>query len=201
MTEGHHGHRTHYDVTGFVPVVGQPVKGIDASSKLVRVEGSAPILLDHKVSDANTPMVHFRGVTQHLHYTGKEDKEKLTVESRLPVTASAETTAVMIPIRKSAAWWALTQDQRQAFFHKTKTSAGHTQVGLPFAGKIFRKLYHSRYTGTPLPYDFVTYFEFPTELTADFKQLLAQLRDPKTNPEWESVELEFEIWMTKVGED
>ena len=69
------------------------MKGIDSSSKLVRVEGSAPILLDHKVSDANTPMVHFRGVTQHLHYTGKEDKEKLTVESRLPVTASAETTA------------------------------------------------------------------------------------------------------------
>ena len=187
-------------MNNFVSVVGQPVKGIDASSSLVRIESAAPVILDHKPADA-AQIIVFRGVTQHLHYTGKEDKEKLTVESRMPVAVAPNTTAVIIPIRKSAAWWALTQDQRQAFFHKTKTSDGHTNIGMPFAGKIFRKLYHSRYTGTPLPYDFVTYFEFPSELTADFQDLLKQLRDPKTNPEWESVEMEFEIWMTKGSED
>ena len=200
MTQHHACQRTHYQVNNFVSVIGQPVKGIDASSTLIRIESAAPVILDHKPADA-AQIIVFRGVTQHLHYTGKEDKEKLTVESRMSVAAAPNTTAVIIPIRKSAAWWALTQDQRQAFFHKTKTSAGHTNIGMPFAGKIFRKLYHSRYTGTPLPYDFVTYFEFPSELTADFQDLLKQLRDPKTNPEWESVEMEFEIWMTKVSED
>ncbi len=199
ITEKHAGHRTHYNVTGFNPVIGQPVHGIEAGHHVVRIESSAPVMLEPHKPDAH--VVVFRGVTQHLHYTNKEDKEKLAVESRTEMEASPSTTAVIIPIRKSAGWWALTQDQRQAFFHKTKSSEGHTNIGHPFAAGVYRKLYHSRYTGSALPYDFVTYFEFPADHADDFGHLLSNLRDVSRNPEWESVELEFEIRMVKVKND
>lgn len=196
ITIKHAGHRTYYEVTSFNPVVGQPVHGIETGNHVVRVESNAPVMLEpHK---PGLHVVVFRGVTQHLHYTNKEDKEKLLAESRTEMEPSPSTTAVIIPIRKSPGWWALTQDQRQAFFHKTKASEGHTNIGLPFAGSVYRKLYHSRYTGSALPYDFVTYFEFPADHADDFSHLLTNLRDISKNPEWESVELEFEIRMTKV---
>ena len=199
VTRGHAGRRTHYQVTEFAPVTGQPVHGIEKGAHVVRIEGTSPVMLDaHK---PEPPVIVFRGVAQHLHYTGKEEKEKLAAESRVEVPASESTAAVIIPIRKSAGWWGLTQDQRQAFFHKTKTSEGHTNIGRPFAASIYRKLYHSRYTGAPLPYDFVTYFEFPSSHAEEFDQLLGALRDIKKNPEWESVELEFEIRMVKLRSD
>jgi len=33
----------------------------------------------------------------------------------------------------------------------------------------------------------------------DFKTLLGELRDTARNPEWAYVDLEYEIWMTKIG--
>ena len=195
-TNKHAGNRTYYTVTDFNAVIGQPVHGIEAGNHVVRIESNAPVMLAPHKPDMH--VVVFRGVTQHLHYTNKEDKEKLLAESTGEMNPSPSTTAVIIPIRKSAGWWALTQDQRQAFFHKTKSSEGHTNIGRPFAGSVYRKLYHSRYTGSPLPYDFVTYFEFPADHAEDFNHLLSNLRDVSKNPEWESVELEFEIRMTKI---
>ena len=197
-SEKYKGHRVYYAVSDFVPVAGAPVHGIEAGCHAVRIESTSPIVLEHP---PQVQLVVFRGVTQHLHYTNKEDKEKLVAESRTELDPSPETTAVIIPIRKSAGWWALTQDQRQAFFHKTKTNEGHTNIGRPFAGTVFRKLYHSRYIGPALPYDFVTYFEFPSNEVKEFNQLLANLRDVSKNPEWESVDLEFEVRMKKISRD
>ena len=199
ITNKYAGNRTYYKVTMFNPVMGQPVHGIEAGNHVVRIESNAPVMLESHNPDMH--VVVFRGVTQHVHYTNKEDKEMLLAESTAEMAPSPGTTAVIIPIRKTAGWWALTQDQRQAFFHKTKSSEGHTNIGRPFAGSIYRKLYHSRYTGSALPYDFVTYFEFPVDHAEDFSHLLSNLRDVSKNPEWESVELEFEIRMTKVKTD
>ena len=196
ITKKHDGQRTYYEVTGFNPVIGQPVHGIEAGHHVVRIESNAPVMLEPHKPDVH--VVVFRGVTQHLHYTNKEDKEKLLTESCGEMDPSPSTHAVIIPIRKSSGWWALTQDQRQAFFHKTKANEGHTNIGRPFAGSVYRKLYHSRYTGSALPYDFVTYFEFPADHADDFSHLLSNLRDVSKNPEWESVELEFEIRMIKI---
>ena len=167
---------------------------------LVRIEqAGAPATLAPKLAGNTSPLLLFRGVTQHLHYTDAKVRDELTATSRTAVDASVDTVAVIIPIRKSAGWWALSQDQRQSFFHKTKEKAGHTAIGAAYASRIFRKLYHARYSGAPVPYDFVTYFEFPVSEVEAFRSLLAELRDIGKNPEWESVELEFEIWMTKIG--
>jgi hypothetical protein len=72
-------------------------------------------------------------------------------------------------------------------------------IGLAYAGRVFRKLYHSRYLKARLSYDFLTYFEFQERDTEAFKALLTELRDPTGNPEWAYVDFEFEIWMTKRG--
>lgn len=129
-----------------------------------------------------------RGVVQHLHYTTLDERTDLTTRSRTELPPG--NTAVLIPIRKSSEWWALAHDQRGEHFHKR-----HTPVGAPYVERIFRKLYHARYLGSP--YDFLTYFEFVPEDADYFRRLLAELR---ATPEWQDhVEHEHEVWMTKVS--
>ncbi|MEO8096620.1 MAG: hypothetical protein ABI811_02890 [Acidobacteriota bacterium] len=103
----------------------------------------------------------------------------------------SHTTAVLVPIRKNAAWWQVAQDQRSAHFHG---DSRHTAIGSPNADKIYRKPYHARYLGSR--FNFLTYFEFPSSDKTAFRALLAELR--ATN-EWSYVEEEFEMWMTKRG--
>ena len=74
--------------------------------------------------------------------------------------------AAVIPIRKSADWWAMDQDSRAAMMKE------HTQASLPYHKTVKRKLYHS--TGLD-DIDFITYFE--TSKLEDFHGLiLAQER-------------------------
>ncbi len=129
-----------------------------------------------------------QGVVQHLHYTTLDERTDLVTRSRTELPPSPEMTAVLIPIRKSEAWWAMAHDQRGEHFHKA-----HTPIGAPYVEAIFRKLYHSRYNGSK--YDFLTYFEFPNSAEAEFRKLLKELRE---TPEWSYVEDEFEVWMTKT---
>ncbi len=72
-----------------------------------------------------------------------------------------------------------------------------TAIGLRYADRIYRKLYHSRYIHPPQGFDFLTYFEFPEDLAEDFRALLSNLRDPELNPEWAFVKREIEIWLRK----
>ena len=144
-------------------------------------------------------MVQYHGVTQHLQYTSNAQRQKLDERSISELEPSGDTTAVLIPIGKSEAWWKLAQDQRQAHFQRTNTHEGHTAIALKYADRVFRKLYHSRYLNAALNYDFLTYFEFKDAHEEDFRTLLAELRDTGGNPEWAYVDLEFEIWMTKIG--
>jgi hypothetical protein len=134
------------------------------------------------------------GVSQHLEYTSAREREKLEGISR----REAGNIAVLIPIVKSEAWWAMAQDERQAYFRRAPEGAeGHVEIGKTFAASVLRRLYHARY----LPgaeWDFLTYFEFGREQEGEFRQLLAGLRDPARNPEWQFVERETEIWLNKT---
>jgi chlorite dismutase len=72
--------------------------------------------------------------------------------------------AVVIPIRKSADWWALDQEKRAAMMKE------HTEAALPYHKTVKRKLYHS--TGLD-DLDFITYFE--TSKLEDFHSLILSL--------------------------
>ncbi len=187
---------THYTIRQVVPVQGRAYN-LTRGWNAVRHE--SPMSLRPGVkSPKKLPVRQFYGVAQHSHYTSNQHRELLDGISLPEVAASENTIAVLIPIRKSEEWWSLPQDQRQAYFEKTESWEGHTAIGLKFADRIFRRLYHSRYLGMQLDYDFLTYFEFEEKYQRDFRALLSQLRDTRLNPEWKFVDKEFEVWMTKI---
>src|SRR5258708_3525815 len=65
-------------------------------------------------SQANTIWT-LRGVTSNQRYTTrKENKSLIAVQPGL--NRPEATCAALIPIRKSAEWWALSQDDRRAIF-------------------------------------------------------------------------------------
>ena len=72
--------------------------------------------------------------------------------------------AIVVPIRKSAEWWALDQDKRTTLMQE------HTDVTLPYLKTVKRKLYHS--SGLD-DVDFITYFE--TSKLEDFHSLVLSL--------------------------
>ena len=201
ITRGPKGRLNRYSVRDIVRVVGEPPMGLSQGWRMLRIESSAPIQVAEGPKSAKGQMVTYAGVTQHLHYTNENQREELDTHSRGEFEPSNDTTAVLIPIGKSAQWWRLAQDVKQTYFKKTETYEGHTAIGLKYVDRVYRKLYHSKYTGPSLPYDFLTYFEFQSIHEDDFKLLLAELRDTERNPEWAFVGLEYEIWMTKLGPD
>jgi hypothetical protein len=184
-----------YNVESIVPIRGKPGVDIKPGSTIVRVETASRL---PAIADAKMPKLLFHGVPQHLEYTSRAQRDDLNKRSRAELPPSKDTVAVVIPIRKSAAWWALPQDERHAHFQKNGDKIGHTAIGAKYVERIYRKLYHTRYAVETADHDFITYFEFERAHTEDFKSLLKQLRDPQQNPEWNFVDREYEIWMTKV---
>jgi hypothetical protein len=181
---------THYTVESCHPVIG-PMPAIEPGA-LTRIESAAPV-------DLFVPN-QFRGTAQHLNYTAAPHRADLEARSRAPFADPSGVTCVMIPIAKSAAWWQLSPEDRAAHFQKTAAHHQHVAIGAPYVERIYRKLYHSRYCGgpeSPIPYDFVTYFEFKEADTQAFRDLLTGLRDTRLNPEWAYVTNEFEVWMRR----
>ncbi|MFQ4138481.1 chlorite dismutase family protein [Nodosilinea sp. PGN35] len=98
--------------------------------------------------------------------------------------------AVLIPIKKSAQWWDLAQDERRAIF---EDQSHHTAVGLEYLPEVARRLHHCRDLGEP--FDFLTWFEFAPEHVNAFDDLLNRMRDSK---EWEYVEREVEVRLARA---
>ena len=188
-----------YRIDAITRVIGKVPTEIAPGWGVVRIESNAPIQLSEEFqSSSKDRIITLRGVTENLHYTSETQRQELNASSREEFKPSNETTAVLIPIGKSLKWWQLAQDQREAYFQTSDKYKGHTSIGLSYVDRVFRKLYHSRYIGEPIPYDFLTYFEFNDRHRDDFTKLLNELRDPARNPEWPYVESEYEIWMRKL---
>jgi len=125
-----------------------------------------------------------RGVTGHVRYVERAEKTQLDPAS--PALGRPEATcAALIPIRKSAEWWALPQDERRAIFEQRSRHIADSMKYLP---RIARRLYQARELGEH--FDFLTWFEFAPEHEAAFDELLAMLR---SREEWSFVEREVEI--------
>lgn len=125
-----------------------------------------------------------RGVAGHLRYTERSEKQQLDLVT--PALGRAEATcAALIPIRKNAAWWALTQNERRTIFEERSRHIAGTLQYLP---RIARRLYHARDLGEP--FDFLTWFELAPEHSSAFDELLGTLRGSE---EWTFVEREVEI--------
>ncbi len=174
---------TRYRVHELVSICGESALELVPGSIFVRVESPSELTSGGELA----------GVTQHIVYTSAEQRQKLAAVS----ASESGPCAVLIPIKKSDAWWSLAQDERYARFHGLPSARGHYDVGSAYAARIFRRLYHARYLPGSI-WDFLTYFEFPEHEAPAFRALLAELRDPAQNPEWKYVERELEIWLQNL---
>jgi chlorite dismutase len=125
-----------------------------------------------------------RGATSHERYVTRAEHEQLT--SRQPALGRPTATrAALIPIRKSAGWWALSQDERRAIFEERSR---HIATGLEYLPRVGRRLHHARDLGEP--FDFLTWFEFAPQDAPAFDALVDRLR---ASEEWRYVEREVDI--------
>lgn len=139
------------------------------------------------VAEANsTPGWVLRGITSNERYVVRPEKTQLLAKQQ-GLGRPEATCAALIPIRKSAAWWALTQDERRAIFEE---QSHHTRIGLQYLPAVARRLHHCRDLSDGEPFDFLTWFEFAPQHEDSFDQMLTELR---ASPEWTYVEREVDI--------
>ncbi|MBR0753032.1 chlorite dismutase family protein [Bradyrhizobium jicamae] len=124
------------------------------------------------------------GVASTLRYTERAEKDKL-VAVQAGLGRPEATHAALIPIRKSQAWWDLTQEERRKIF---EDKSQHIAGSMKYLPAIARQLYHARDLG--VPFDFLTWFEFAPEHAAMFEELVGMLRGTE---EWTYVEREVDV--------
>ena len=110
----------------------------------------------------------FNGITKALNYVPKFP-EDLKAELKTPPPQGSPY-VVVVPIRKDAEWWLMSQDDRTALMKE------HTDPTVAYLKTVKRKLYHS--SGLD-DLDFITYFE--TAKLDDFNNLVIGLMKVKEN--------------------
>jgi chlorite dismutase len=107
------------------------------------------------------------GLTKKANYVpGFPDQ--LKADLKVVSEPGSKPYAIVIPVTKSADWWALDQEKRAAMMRE------HTEATLPYLTTVKRKLYHS--SGLD-DLDFITYFE--TSKLEDFHSLILSLEKVK----------------------
>jgi hypothetical protein len=127
-----------------------------------------------------------RGVTSNGRYTTRDENDRL-VKKQAALGRKGATHAALIPIRKSAKWWTLTQDERRAIFEERSK---HITVGLKYLPAVARRLHHCRDLGEAEPFDFLTLFDYAKADASAFDDMLAELR---ATEEWKFVDREVDI--------
>ncbi len=140
-------------ITHLAPVVGETLK---AASHLAIT--SSP----HTAPDDSRAAWTLTGFASNVRYVERPEKTQLAA-MQLPLGRDGATCAALIPIRKSAAWWDMTQEERRAIF---ESKSHHIAESLKYLPVIARQLYHSRDLGGP--FDFLTWFEYAPQAADDF---------------------------------
>lgn len=128
------------------------------------------------------------GTSTHVRYVEAAELERLRAVQP-PLGRAHCTHAALIPIRKSDAWWDLTQDERRRIFEERSQ---HIAATLKYLPAIARRLHHARELGEP--FDFLTWFEYAPEHADLFEELVQGLRRTE---EWQYVEREVDIRLLK----
>ena len=130
------------------------------------------------------------GVTSNERYLTRPEKVQLAAK-QVTIGRPEATHAAMIPIRKNAKWWALTQDERRAIFEE---SSQHIKIGMKYLPAIARRLHHCRDLAEPQPFDFITLFDYTKDDSNAFEDMVAELR---TTEEWKYVDREIDFRMVR----
>jgi chlorite dismutase len=168
-------------VTRFAPVKGASLSPTPSLSVVHSLTIALPIL-------PSPTSWRLAGVASHLRYTERPEKEQL-VAVQAEIGRPEATYAALIPIKKSAAWWELTQEERRQIF---EDKSHHIASSLKYLPAIARQLYHSRDLGET--FDFLTWFEYAPAHADEFEELVRTLR---ATEEWRYVEREVDIRMER----
>jgi chlorite dismutase len=168
-------------VVGTTAIVGA---GLPAAARVEVVSGAGP------EPAGAAPAWVLRGVVSNERYVTRAEKDAL-VSVQPPLARPDAIRAALIPIKKTAAWWALTQDERRAIFEER---SAHIAIGMGFLPAIARRLHHGRDLGEP--FDFLTWFEFAAVDEGRFDELLARLR---ATEEWRYVEREVDVRLARAA--
>ena len=166
-----------WKVTSIARVKGETLPRVAALSVIASEAIALPLL-------PSQTAWRLAGVASNLRYTERAEKDKLAAV-QAGLGRPEATQAALIPIRKSAAWWDLTQEERRKIF---EDKSQHIAGTLKFLPAIARQLYHARDLGTP--FDFLTWFEFAPEHAGLFDELVGVLR---ASEEWTYVEREVDV--------
>ena len=168
-------------MTRFAPVKGASLSPTPALSVVHTLTITLPIL-------PSLTSWRLAGVASHLRYTERPEKNELDARPA-EIGRPEATEAALIPIKKSAAWWELTQEERREIFEE---KSQHVAESLKYLPDIARQLYHSRDLGEP--FDFLTWFEYAPAHAGEFEELVRTLR---ATEEWRYVERETDIRMER----
>lgn len=135
-----------------------------------------------------SPLWVLHGATSNERYVTRVEHDALAAV-QAPLGRPEATHAALIPVRKSEAWWELSQDERRAIFEERSR---HVATGLRYLPAIARRLHHSREIGEP--FDFLTWFEYAPEHASAFEELVRLLR---ATEEWTYVEREVDIRVSR----
>lgn len=164
-------------VTRFATVRGAGLVPTPALSSVYSASIALPIL-------PSTNSWRLAGIASHARYVERPEKEKL-VAVQAGLGRPEARLAALIPIKKSAAWWDLTQEERRRIF---EDKSQHIAGSMKYLPAIARQLYHCRDLGEP--FDFLTWFEFEPGHAGLFDELVGMLRRTE---EWNYVEREVDI--------
>ncbi|MGB8401680.1 chlorite dismutase family protein [Bradyrhizobium sp.] len=168
-------------VSLLAPVTGEPLAPTPALA-VVRAESIALPLLPSQTS------WRLAGVASHVRYVERGEMQALTA-AQAGLGRREATCAALIPIRKSPAWWELTQEARRQIF---EDKSHHIASSMKYLPAIARQLYHCRDLGEP--FDFLTWFEYAPEHATMFEELVGLLR---ATEEWTYVEREVDVRMVR----
>jgi chlorite dismutase len=170
-----------WQVISITPVTGEPLKPVAALSVTHADTISLPL-------QPSQTAWRLAGVASHVRYVERNEKIVL-VAAQAGLGRPEATHAALIPIRKNAAWWDMTQNERRRIF---EDKSRHIADSLKYLPAIARQLYHCRDLGEP--FDFLTWFEFAPEDAGMFEELVGGLRETE---EWSYVEREVDVRLVR----
>jgi hypothetical protein len=166
-----------WHVTSQKPVIGEPLPSVRSLSVVDAAAIALPLL-------SSQTSWRLAGVPSHLRYVERAEKAQLAA-AQAGLGRAEATCAALIPIRKSPAWWELTQEERRRIF---EDKSRHVAGSLKYLPAIARQLYHCRDLGEP--FDFLAWFEYAPEHALMFEDLVDTLR---ATEEWTYVEREVDV--------
>src|ERR1700694_1716634 len=164
-------------ITSLSPVKGEPLALTPALS-VVHSEAIALPLLPSQTS------WRLAGVASHVRYVERSENAQLAA-LQATLGRPEASCAALIPIRKSAAWWELTQEERRRIF---EDNSRHIAGSLKYLPATARQLYPCRDPAGP--FAFFPWFEFAPEHAGMFEDLVGMLR---ATEEWTYVEREVDV--------